>query len=514
MFWKWFPTGYIQTGGGPNGSAGCTYYTISVAERPDLRGQQLRRFPGADLHAHQRQLHRQQQQHPDDGARPSRGKTHQGNTVTVTFTVPSGMNDQLTLVSYIAPASTFNSATAYQQQIFDVATGIFTPGVPFAHGPDPELLLPDRLHLRAADQRAWAPPTTARTAATYSTRREGRLLGSDNGGTQACGSGQVAICKGDFATPSFWLAAKGQTLINTFNSPNSSTAPGLTNLSQWLVTTFPNLYGAGTGTHSLAGLTNAQVATNFGTKFSGADQQVLSTALSVYATSTSLDGTGANNLAKTDGFTISTGGSGMHVYNVLTNGAAFGVANNTTAPVLQLLVELNAQTGTGAALSSGANTVFTAINLSTGHLSLTATGADSSNVDVALLNSIGDLSSGTLLVYVDNSQSNVSADEQAAIDKAIATLNGDLSAFGVSLVDDSADPSGLISAEHYHLAGTFQRHRRPGGRGAGRHRDGRLHHPHRYLELLLRPGQPGGCAAVRFPDGRHPRIGTCPGSWT
>ena len=56
------------------------------------------------------------------------GNTQQGDTVTVTFTVPSGMNDQLTLVSYIAPGSSFSDSTAYEQVIYQQATGTFAPG--------------------------------------------------------------------------------------------------------------------------------------------------------------------------------------------------------------------------------------------------------------------------------------------------------------------------------------------------------------------------------------------------
>ena len=52
----------------------------------------------------------------------------------------------------------------------------------------------------------------------------------------------------------------------------------------------------------------------------------------------------------------------MDTYNVGVNGAAFGVANSTTLTVMQLLVDLNANTSAGAAVSSGANAVFSGIN--------------------------------------------------------------------------------------------------------------------------------------------------------
>ena len=135
-------------------------------------------------------------------------------------------------------------------------------------------------------------------------------------------------------------------------------------MAQWLATTFPNLYGSGAGSHSLVNsngtyFTNSQVASAYA-KFTGGDQQVLSAALSVYATSTNLAGT---NVHSTDShFNTSPAGSGMDTYNVGVNGAAFGLANNTTLTVMQLLVDLNAGTTAGAAVASGANAVFSGIN--------------------------------------------------------------------------------------------------------------------------------------------------------
>jgi Matrixin/Prealbumin-like fold domain len=441
------PSGYLQTGGGPNGSAGCTYYTICAQSGQTYANNNFDDFYLDNCAATNISYTVYNSSCQTTTYTDLRGHTAQGNLVSVTFTIPSGASpDQVSLVSYTAPGSSFDSTTAYQQQIFDLATGTFGPGTYTL-----TVLIPNCYYQidfvcgAAIDQ--LGPPCAGPDSANIFYTPQGRLFSADNGGTQNCGTGQTPIGKGDFALPSFWSSAKGQTLINTFDSPNSNTAPNSTILSQWLVTTFPDLYGAGAGTHSLVGLKNSVVATNFTSKFSGADQQVLATALSVYATSTNLAGTSAANLAKTDGFTISASGSGTHTYNVGSNNGAFGISTaNATVPVLQLLVDLNAQTAPGAALSSGAGTVFTGINNSTGHLSLTASSADSGNADVALINSIQDLSSGTILVYVDNSQGDVTGDEQAAIDRAIASLNGDLSAFGVTLVDNSADPSGLMDS--------------------------------------------------------------------
>jgi hypothetical protein len=54
----------------------------------------------------------------------------------------------------------------------------------------------------------------------------------------------------------------GQNVIKAFNGGASSTT-----LSQWLTTTFANLYGAATGGHSLVNLTNSQIASAYTTKF-------------------------------------------------------------------------------------------------------------------------------------------------------------------------------------------------------------------------------------------------------
>ncbi|MGA2500384.1 MAG: SdrD B-like domain-containing protein, partial [Tepidisphaeraceae bacterium] len=55
------------------------------------------------------------------------GGTHQGDTVTVYFTVGSAAAT-LSLVSYTAPGSTFDATVASKQNIFDVATGSFAAG--------------------------------------------------------------------------------------------------------------------------------------------------------------------------------------------------------------------------------------------------------------------------------------------------------------------------------------------------------------------------------------------------
>src|SRR5205807_478867 len=98
-----------------------------------------------------------------------------------------------------------------------------------------------------------------------------------------------------------------------------------------------NLYGAGAGSSNLTGQTNAQVAAYYLSLFSQSgpklEAQVLATALNVYATTLSLGGTAAGAY----GFKVTAAGLGADSFNVGSNGQAFGVANNTTLNVYQLL---------------------------------------------------------------------------------------------------------------------------------------------------------------------------------
>jgi hypothetical protein len=172
------------------------------------------------------------------------------------------------------------------------------------------------------------------------------------------------VVKGLIGKPSFWNGKRGQALIQSFGS----TATGLTP-ANWLATTFPNLYGPSTGSNNLTNQSNAQVAGYFQTLFSqaakatGTETQVLAahaavdwlaTALSVYATTTSL---GGNAGAAADGFSVSATGLGADSFNVGSDGAAFGVANNTTRNVYKLLLAVNQQAVNGVLYSGNGNQV-------------------------------------------------------------------------------------------------------------------------------------------------------------
>ena len=74
-----------------------------------------------------------------------------------------------------------------------------------------------------------------------------------------------------------------------------------------------------------------------------AQAQVLALALNVYATTSSLGGTAGAAY----GFTVSAQGLGACSYNVGKDGAAFGVANNTTLTVYALLAAVNKKAANG-----------------------------------------------------------------------------------------------------------------------------------------------------------------------
>jgi hypothetical protein len=167
---------------------------------------------------------------------------------------------------------------------------------------------------------------------------------------------------GQTATIGFWNNKNGQALIKAFNGGVG------TELADWLAATLPNTFGIHAGSDNLSGKGNAAVAALFQQDFllKGVklDAQVLATALSVYATSATLDSTG---VAARYGFTVVGDGVGTATVNVGA-GDAFGVANGTTLTVMDLLLAADAQSvngvlyGGNAARRARANDVFSAVN--------------------------------------------------------------------------------------------------------------------------------------------------------
>src|SRR5262249_51153283 len=152
------------------------------------------------------------------------------------------------------------------------------------------------------------------------------------------------LAKNETATLGFWANTSGQALLKTYGSA----------LGNWLATTYPNLFG------NLSGATGTQVAAYYllvknntgGVMTTYA--QALTTALNVWVTTTGLGWNTSATGPQFYGFQQGFGGLGLGsvYYNVGSNGASFGVANNTLLTVNQILSYLNSKTtATGGTLT-------------------------------------------------------------------------------------------------------------------------------------------------------------------
>ena len=116
-----------------------------------------------------------------------RGNTDEGDTVTANFTVPTGDLDQLSLVSYNAPESFFNSSTAGYQTVYQSVTQIFGSG---AHSL--VVTLPSNFYqvdfVCGTVITQLGPDGTSNF---YSS--QGRLISADNDGTNPAGSGVLSV---------------------------------------------------------------------------------------------------------------------------------------------------------------------------------------------------------------------------------------------------------------------------------------------------------------------------------
>jgi len=248
-----------------------------------------------------------------------RGNTAQGETVTVTFTVPSTSAPMLyTLVTYNAPDPVFNASDASQQTIYQVASGTFGPGTHSLTVTIPNNYYQIDFVCGAAIDHLGA----AGSNVFYSA--EGRLDSADNAGLHS-------DVDDESATMAFW-AGLGQSLIKSFGGSSTSTA-----LGNWLCSTLPNVFGGS----ALGNKTNATIASTYMSYYNVSGQknqaQVMATALNVYATTLSLGGSAGTPF----GFNITAAGLGAADFNIGNNGAAFGVANNTTITVTQMLSYAN-----------------------------------------------------------------------------------------------------------------------------------------------------------------------------
>ena len=153
----------------------------------------------------------------------------------------------------------------------------------------------------------------------------------------------AGVGAGQTAGIGYWQNRNGQNLIRALNGGESATQ-----LGHWLAVTFPNMYAA------LDGMTNAQIAGFYKTLFARTsssapagppktDAQVMATALAVYVTNQTLAGTAAVAY----GFQVSATGVGTRTFSVGNSGAAFGVANNSSLSVMDLLLAVNARAHNG-----------------------------------------------------------------------------------------------------------------------------------------------------------------------
>jgi hypothetical protein len=249
------------------------------------------------------------------------------------------------------------------------------------------------------------------------------------------------LSAGATATIGYWHNKNGQALINSFNGGSSSTL-----LGNWLASNFPNLFG------SFAGQTNAQIAADFLTAFGNVGgvqgntyAQTFAVALAVYATDPTL---GGGSASAGQGFTVQPGGTGSDTFNVGSNGAAFGVANNTSLTVLQILQILNTNYDPKTGLFFGgsqdntnaANNVTNGINQG-GDLHQFAATAPAAQLPA--VNTLGAVNSGLYRVTVDNLPSGAAGIAVLArVDDAIASLSSQLGSLGVVLVEVPAADAG------------------------------------------------------------------------
>ena len=172
-----------------------------------------------------------------------------------------------------------------------------------------------------------------------------------------------AVTGGQTATIGFWQNKNGQALIKSLNGSQASTQ-----LGNWLADSFPRMFGALAGDNDLTGKSNVDIASFYQTLFKvkgqKLDAQVLAVAMATYVTNASLAGTAGVRY----GFAVTEFGVGIATYNVGLSGAAFGVSNNTTLTVMDILLATDLQSS-GGILYSGlstlrnlANNVYDGIN--------------------------------------------------------------------------------------------------------------------------------------------------------
>jgi choice-of-anchor A domain-containing protein/uncharacterized repeat protein (TIGR01451 family) len=269
--------------------------------------------------------------------------TNQGATtatgVTLADALPAGAGND---VHWVLDTSTGNS-TAFQ------ITGAVGHQVLSLQGSTVTLAAGASLtvHLTGLTTTADAPPPalsgTLPSTATVSAANEAPgLQNAKASATVTVVAVPGPVTAGQFATIGSWHNKNGQAVINSFNG-----GPSATLLGNWLASNFPHLFGAsnpyigstlaGFGVQTLAGLTNAQVATVYANLWTpnglpkNTYAQAFAVALGLYADTASLSGP---SQAAAYGFKVTAAGAGT--FNLGANAAAFpGLGSNPT--VMQIL---------------------------------------------------------------------------------------------------------------------------------------------------------------------------------
>jgi PKD repeat protein len=139
-------------------------------------------------------------------------------------------------------------------------------------------------------------------------------------------------------TSGFWNDQLGQELLRRLTKTNGGTGH---TLGQWLASTFPKLYGAGSP-NNLMTFSNSQIGTYYKVLFNQfntnmLDAEVLSLALYIYATTSSLGGTAGSQY----NLHVDAIGLGAYLFNIGFHGAAFGVANGTVLDIFHIMLAAN-----------------------------------------------------------------------------------------------------------------------------------------------------------------------------
>ena len=106
-----------------------------------------------------------------------RGHVHQGDTVSVTFTVKSGHTDLFSLVSYTAPGPSFSASNASQQNIYQDSSGVFGPGTYTL------MVVVPQCYFQVDFVCGYAIDKFGPAGSNIFYSAQGRLISADNGGT-------------------------------------------------------------------------------------------------------------------------------------------------------------------------------------------------------------------------------------------------------------------------------------------------------------------------------------------